>query len=517
MGDPFAPLNKFVHSRSGRWLTAVAAVALGGLYSTAFAPLSLKVPGFIGLTAGLVLMAAHRSAWPAFFLGFLFALGAFVPGLSWTVRSMAEFGRIPMPVALLGLVALAALCALFWAVAAAVTAKFCRTFTPRLLGLAGALTVFEWLRGSGFADFGWLTPALATLDTAFTGFAPLGGGHLVNLMLLLSLAGFAAALIGRARRQLLPTFLLALPAVLIMAGIWSGAHTWSEPAGKVNVRLVQANLPVVDGWTRASAADRLDVASELMRTPWDAEVKSPRLVLTAEGIISSDILRLNQKGQEALEKFLESAGGPVLFNGFRRDENRSWLNSSFLVEGATVAVTDKRKLVPFGEYVPPGFRWFVDAMGIPLTDLTAGGFEQTALPVAGIRAGILICYENLDGEVLRSLWRDPEAAPNLLVVTANLGWFSPSIIPQHLDMTRLLAIASARPAASVNMSGRSALIDEKGRRIAQAPVKGAAVLTREISVTAGSPTPFIRFGDVPALILAVLTLLGCAVYSRKFS
>ena len=154
-------------------------------------------------------------------------------------------------------------------------------------------------------------------------------------------------------------------------------------------------------------------------------------------------------------------------------------------------------------------------MNIPLADQARGGFGQENPIVApGIRAGVLICYENLDGEVLRSLWTDPKAAPNLLLVTANLGWFDPRIIGQHLDMTRLLAKASARPAASVSMNGSSALVDERGRIVAQAPESGAAVLTLAAQTRTGGATPFLQFGNLPALLLALFLVLGGALAGR---
>lgn len=179
-------------------------------------------------------------------------------------------------------------------------------------------------------------------------------------------------------------------------------------------------------------------------------------------------------------------------------------------------MTDKRKLVPFGEFVPPGFRWFVDLLGIPLTDLTPGSMDQKNLQFGkNFRAGVLICYENIDGEVLRSFWKDPDGAPQLLLVTANLGWFHPMMIGQHLDMTRLLAWASARPAASVNMDGFSAFVGPDGRVTALARGSGKDVLTREAELREGPATPYIRFGNAAALILSALLALAAFIAGRR--
>ena len=242
---------------------------------------------------------------------------------------------------------------------------------------------------------------------------------------------------------------LAVGIAIVVLGLsfWSGRQLWSTPGPAVALRLVQMDLPVVDGWTRPDSVTRLVETAKWMKTPWEAAQKDlTRVVLTPEGILSADSVHPSAALRAAMENFAAAAQGPVLFNGFRRGTEGNWYNSAFFVDAENrVATVDKRKLVPFGEFIPAGFRWFVDLLGIPLSDLAPGKPEQPNLNLGrGIYAGLLICYENIDGEVLRSFWADPEKDPGIFFVTANLGWFAPSIIPQHLDMTRLLALASAR-------------------------------------------------------------------------
>lgn len=499
-----------------KFLGALGAACLsltaGVLAVAAYAPFHYTWLGLPAFLLGFFLIVRAESFKPAFLRAWLFALGLFAPGLYWTVRSMNEFGRLPMPLALLGLLLLAAFLALFWGAAAGLAARASKTLLARAFMLAAFLTLAEWLRGEGLADFAWLTPALALLDTSLEGLAPLGGAHLINFAFFTSLAALVVLLLGKSRARF---WLLLIPVALKGLGFWGMTETWSEPAGRAEVRLIQAGLPVVDGWSKATAAERLNAVADLMKEPWPSG-ELPKLLLTPEGILTTDILRLKQADQEALIRFVDAAkGAPMLFNGFRRDEAGGWRNSSFFAEDGRLTVTDKRKLVPFGEFVPPGFRWFVDLLGIPLTDLTPGSMDQKNLVFGkNFRAGVLICYENIDGEVLRSFWKDPDGAPNLLLVTANLGWFHPMMIGQHLDMTRLLARASARPAASVNMGGFSAFVGPDGRVTALAKGSGKDALTREVELRKGPETPFMRFGNAAALILAVLLALAAFMAGR---
>jgi apolipoprotein N-acyltransferase len=48
---------------------------------------------------------------------------------------------------------------------------------------------------------------------------------------------------------------------------------------------------------------------------------------------------------------------------------------------------DKVHLVPFGEFVPPGFAWFMAMANIPMSDFTAGSPTQAPLRLAGQRVG----------------------------------------------------------------------------------------------------------------------------------
>lgn len=491
-------------------LTAAAAAASGALWSLAFAPASLGAPAFAGLLAGMALAAESPGVRRPALLIFLFAFSAFLPGLDWTVRSMHEFGRLALPLAWTGAALLAVVCALFWTAAAAAAAFF-EPGPRRWAALALALTAAEWLRGAGGVDFGWLTPAFGTLGTPLAALAPLGGTHGVNLAVFAALAGIGAAASGLLRRRPAASVALLMPAAVLAAAFWSGAREWSAPGPEIEVRLVQADLPVVDGWTRPDSPARLEAVAAQMRRPWP-EGAAPRAALTPEGILSGDSLRPSPRLDAALTHFADAAGAPVLFNGFRRGEPGEWFNTGFFAgPSGGVAVTDKRKLVPFGEFVPAAFRWFVDLMGIPLADLSPGAADQPNLEISeGVRAGLLICYENLDGEVLRSFWRDPKGGPQVLFVTASLGWFAPEVIGQHLDMTRFLALASARPAASVNMNGRSALIDAEGRVVAEAAASGPDLLTARFATADGPATPFVRFGDLPAGVLWLAAAMALA-------
>ncbi len=124
---------------------------------------------------------------------------------------------------------------------------------------------------------------------------------------------------------------------------------------------------------------------------------------------------------------------------------------------------DKHHLVPFGEFIPPMFRWFTDLMNIPLGDFNRGALPQPAWSVGGQRIAPNICYEDLFGEELAASFIDPLAAPTLLVNLSNIAWFGDTVaIDQHLHISRLRAIELGRPMLRATNTGATAVINHRG-------------------------------------------------------
>lgn len=486
-------------------LTAVLGGLTAGLvFTTGFAPLSWNWASFAALAGWFFLVLRLRSVRDAALSGFAFGLGWFVPGLAWTMTSMAVHGRLPWAAAFAGLLLLGAVLSVFPAAAAASAKRLSSSSgqVRSLLSLAGCFAIAEWLRTEVIVGFGWLTPAYAFLETPIAGWAPILGSGGVTLVAAVSAALLVTAFECRLRWLALPVLILAL---IAGTGRWSSEHRWSTPSETVDIRVIQPALPVVNAYVRADPAARIEAMIPAASEPWPGGDR-PRLLLTPEGIVSVPVGRLNARAAGALFALQEKSDAMVLFNGFR-EEKRRFYNSSFVIDEGRVAYRlDKRELVPFGEYVPAAARWFVDMIGIPLADLTPGDAVQPLLRLGRASAGILICYENLYGGVVRTFWQS--TLPDFLIVTSNLGWFSDQILPQHLDMSRMRAMECARPLVSVSNSGMSAVVNSSGRVVKSLGVGEAGVMTLGLVGAQGAMTPFVRFGAAPGVILAFLLVFN---------
>src|SRR6185312_4726935 len=84
---------------------------------------------------------------------------------------------------------------------------------------------------------------------------------------------------------------------------------------------------------------------------------------------------------------------------------------------------DKHHLVPFGEFIPFGFHWFVDMMKMPLGDFSPAPVVQPPFDVKDQWVQPNICYEDLFGEEIAAQLRSAEHPATILLNMSNIAWF----------------------------------------------------------------------------------------------
>jgi apolipoprotein N-acyltransferase len=194
---------------------------------------------------------------------------------------------------------------------------------------------------------------------------------------------------------------------------------------------------------------------------------------------------------------------------------RSRVFNSILVidsQGAVVSSYDKEHLVPFGEYLP--FESVLAPLGLRKLVTLPLGFEagpgrMTVADASGPSFSPLICYEIIfPGAVT-----DPAERPGWLLNVTNDAWFGSSIGPhQHFQQARMRAIEEGLPLVRAANTGISAVVDPYGRTVNSLALGTAGVLDSRLPA-ALPPTLYVRFRDLPALLL-VLAALVCAVSAR---
>ncbi len=181
--------------------------------------------------------------------------------------------------------------------------------------------------------------------------------------------------------------------------------------------------------------------------------------------------------------------------------------------------------MPFGEFIPPFFKWFTEMMNIPLGDFNRGTVGQASFAVAGQRIAPNICYEDLFGEELGARFIDPAQAPTVFVNFSNIGWFGDTLaIDQHLHISRMRTLEFERPMVRATNTGATVIIDHRGvvthqlARYTRGVLKGE-VHGRGLDAQSGwSITPYAwwvsRWGLWPLWGLGALALLVAMVAAR---
>jgi len=179
---------------------------------------------------------------------------------------------------------------------------------------------------------------------------------------------------------------------------------------------------------------------------------------------------------------------------------------------------DKHHLVPFGEFIPPLFRWFTDLMHIPLGDFSRGALPQPTFDWVGQRIAATICYENLFSEEMAKQFADAATAPTLLLNISNLGWFGAHLaMDQHLQIARARALEFDRTFLLTTNTGHTAIVDHRGVVTHQMAPHSAGVLNATVQGRSGI-TPYARWsarwGQLPLWMLA-LTGLAWATWRYR--
>jgi apolipoprotein N-acyltransferase len=466
--------------------------------------------------AALAAILQRSDTWKrAGLAGWAFATAWLAATFWWLFISLHTYGGLPAPFAVIAVLGLAAFLASYYAVACAVFAA---------LGRGN-----EWLRGALFAAM-WLLAELARV-TLFTGF-PWGAGgyaHVDGPLAILASRigvhgiGFVAALLAYALSLLLQPrmfrswryWLVAggAAAVLTACNVAAVPEAAPNPQARMSVALLQGNIPQDEKFQGGTgvpvaldwyARQLQDSKASLTVAPETAIPMLPQQL--PDGYLEALADRFSTGTQAAL------LGIPL--GSFKQGYTNSVIG---LKPRAEAYRFDKHHLVPFGEFIPPLFRWFTDMMNIPLGDFNRGPIGQRPFEWLGQRLAPNICYEDLFGEELAANFADAGSAPTILVNVSNIAWFGDSIaIDQHLQISRMRTIEFERPMIRATNTGATVIIDHRGRVTNALPRLTRGVLTGEVEGRSAI-TPYAwwvsRFGLWPLVLLA-FGVLGVAAARR---
>ena len=503
---------------------SLAAAAASGLLVAASFPLGAPLP-----------LESHAGWWPAAWIallplllycalaaprprsalacGFLTGLLGYGLILSWMIPFLRMWGHLD-PVSTAGvfgiLVGYTAAYVAFWALL--VRAFSTRFGVPVACLLApAAWTGLELARCHLLGGFPWALLGVSqhAVLTAIQ-IADVTGVYGVSFVLVAasSLLCLLVSLRNGATRGSVPCAAALALAVALPLTYGTRQPTHASEAEPVEAALIQANVRQSLKWDPAER-DRIEQDHDRMTR--EASTSGASLILWSESSVPTSITR-DADFAGRVERLAAEIGSEIVLGSVayeQEGEVRVPYNSAFLVRPDTgiAGRYDKRRLVPFGEYVPlERFFYFIESVVSE-----AGNFRPgTAPTVLRARAGALgplICYEAVFPSLSRTSAR---AGATLLVNLTNDAWYAGTAMPaQHLAHAVFRAVETRRFLLRCANTGISAVVDPRGAVTERTAEDETAVLRTRVTPSSTS-SAYVLLGDAFAVACAIVSLLVAA-------
>ncbi|HEV8424918.1 MAG TPA: apolipoprotein N-acyltransferase [Actinomycetes bacterium] len=495
-------------------LGVLAALASGAALAAAFPAPDIGTLALVALVPLLLVVETTRPA-KAAALGYLAGLTFFGLHLLWIAQFLSWTGAV----AWLAWGALSAIQAAFIAAFFALVPATRRLGAWRLLVLPACWAVLELVRAQHpIGGFPWGLLAISQHDA----------GPLLPLARVVGGFGLAAVIV--AVNLAVAFWLRALPARPALAGDGgpregsggprSGAWArWAAlvglpvlAAGLLGARLAVPAAPapsgppmdvvVVQGGLRGGHglaqgqttervfANHVRLTETVALTPGDP----PDLVVWGEGAADADPLA-NPDRLASVGRAAAAARAPILLGATTRvdDTHRATEGLLFTPAGQLADRYQKRRLVPFGEFVPFGglLGRLIPATreGVPYDKVPGRRLEP--LLIDGVPVGTLMCWESAYPGDARQLTRD--GARVLLIMTNNASFGTGAGPRQHLAAGQLRAVEEGRTIVQAAVTGISAVIEPTGAIRQETGLYQETVLRAGVSPRDGR-TLYVRYG-----------------------
>jgi len=536
------------------WAKASLLLLSIALLTLSFAPFKQFYLAWVALVPWLVVVRGCRSARSAFGWSWLAGVGFFAANMWWLAWVTGP-----------GMLALLLILGLYWGLAGMLIggarlldlqgrsglAPAPLAATSSLFLIATIWVATEWLRGTWpFGGLAWQylgytqSPALHQCQIA-----DITGAYGVSFWVALVNAWVALLVLNRRRLPGLVTAGVAV-GIALMAVAAYGFYRFSQKTTRPGpmVMVVQPDYPQSNSGEKGADLSEIlrfhleHTKAALAREPktdlvvWSETMMPPLNASAIERLHDPSGSTLPEVAQGRIDALAERSGAAFLVGGmywdgwvdrgaagWRQTQERN--SAYFFVPGPSGATLryDKVHLVPFGEYIPfqttfpPLYHLLLTFSPYPKDYIWLTPGAPDALTVFSLRSGwrfvTPICFEDLDGPLLRRMFQPPPGQTrkraDFIVNITNDGWFRFSEMPQHLQAAIFRSIENRAPTARSVNTGISGFIDSVGRTYGLVPAGRGGVSIARVDPDERL-TFYTRFGDVFAYICAALTALMAA-------
>lgn len=513
-------MSKILNKQSGQHF--IAGLFLGLPWTLSFSPFELW---WVGLACVLLLPVVlvglpklptsppGSAGWAMFLGGFGFGLSAFCIGIHWLYISLHTYGGLPGVFAILSVFLFSAYLALFSGFASWVYSRTSSCSSKSAFSVtqpvvwAGAWTFFEWLRGTLFTGFAWLSLGDTLVDSPFEFLLPWLGSY--GALYLLIFAGsclIQVLCMVFSSRRAEHTLSVSLHALCVIVCLGAG----------VLLKNLEPSLKVTPAWKVVGIQTNVDqsikfdpdmIVSNMEKVFGLGLVGLAKLPEEGTLIFPETVTPLlwtdqPQKWTEAFRDFGANRSGDVVMGAALQD-GQDYYNSIIHLsgdeQGKALEIPQnrhaKRHLVPFGEFIPTGFHWFVRMLNMPMGEFTRGHGEITPFLTQSNAVVSTVCYEDTFSGEFAQLLKESKQEATVLLNLSNLAWFGQSwALEQHAQMGRTRSSEHRKPSVRVTNTGLSGVIDERGQWIHKIPPGTEQSWPAQIQGRIGL-TPFAKVGE----------------------
>ena len=418
---------------------------------------------------------------------YFFAVGMYGTGVSWIFVSINDFGGVSS----LASIGLTAAFILSYSFTSLIGALLHVNVRDGLVAFPAIWVILEWSRSWFLTGFPWLFAGYSHLESPLSGYIPIVGVYGLSLLTVVT-----SVLIYK-----LPSSKWPLN-ILILGLLWGGGAFipdsiigLNHAKNVVTVSAIQGNVDQHTKWLSSSTQNITNTYLEMTEKEWGRDIIVwPEAALTVIKQDASLLLKgLDEQGREV--------GSSLLFGILERSTDGRYFNS-VLALGEGSGVYHKRRLVPFGEYLPleKYLRGIIAFFDLPMSRTKSGHNDQNLVRAGKNLVSVLICYEVVYPDLLE---RD-SVLPDMFVTVSNDTWFGDSIGPkQHLQMARMRAAEYGRWMIRSTNNGITALIDHNGLLVEELKPFEEGVLRGELRIMKGE-TPYYYYGYGPLVLLCLM-------------
>ena len=448
--------------------------------------------------------------------GWLFGVGFFLTSMYWIVNPFLiyEEHKILAP---LVLIVFPSLMGVFFSIPCVLIKRFINFrkiydfFFTKVLLISFFIFISEFLRSNIFGGLPFnLYAHLWIFNENFIKISSFIGVFGLSFLTTLWVITIVLCLIDKASSFIYP--LTLFPLFLIFFSIFPLKEEQLE-SKTISIRVVQPNIPQNKKWDRTLFQEHLDKLLVLS----NKSKKEELLVVWPEAAITG-FLNENEDLIAYIKKKIDE-NTIIITGGLRREfygSNFKVFNSFYIINKNDISFYDKKKLVPFGEFIPLRFLFNILKLTPGKTDFSKGDKDEVLflkLEQEKLYVEPSICYE-----AIFQTFNNKKI--ELLINITNDAWFGNFIGPkQHLTASIFRSVEKGIPLIRSANSGISVVTNENGKILKKIGLNKSGFIEHDLNLKKNE-TFFMKHKNIVlvyliCIIFFICILTDCLIKKRK--